>query len=87
MICYSKLSFLNIIFDKYSKYQCRYQCYSDDHDNQLEKVKTHFIVNKEVIKKHWNGIITIPNPFGALSFTFIAKDAGIYHKTFNFEKN
>ena len=60
---------------------------SDDHDNQLEKVKTHFIVNKEVIKKHWNGIITIPNPFGALSFTFIAKDAGIYHKTFNFEKN
>ena len=46
----------------------------------------HFIVNKEVIKKHWKGISPIPNPFGALSFTFIAKGSGIYHKTSNFEK-
>ena len=60
---------------------------SDDHYNQLEKVKTHFIVNKEAIKKHWNGISIIPNPFGAFSFTFIANDAGIYYKTSNFEKN
>ena len=28
---------------------------------------------------------TIPNPLGALSFTFIAKDAGIYHKNNYFE--
>ena len=59
---------------------------SGDHYNQLEKVKTHFIVNNEVVKKHWNGISNIPNPFGALSFTFIAMGAGIYHKTSNFEK-
>ena len=57
-----------------------------DHYNQLEKVQMHFIVNKEVIKKHWNGINTIPNQFWALSFTFIAKGAGICHKTSNFEK-
>ena len=57
-----------------------------DHYNQLEKVKMHFIVSKEVIKKHGKGISPIPNPFGTLSFTFIAKGSGIYHKTSNFEK-
>ena len=59
---------------------------SNDHYNQLEKVETNFIVNKEVIKKNWKGINPIPNPFGALGFNFIAKGSGIYHKTSNFEK-
>ena len=40
---------------------------SGDHYNQLEKVKTHFIVNNEVVEKHWNGISNIPNLFKALS--------------------
>ena len=44
-------------------------------------------MNKEVIKKHWNGISTIPKLFGALSFTFIAKGTGIYDKTSNLKKN
>ena len=60
---------------------------SDDHYNQLEKVKTDFFVNKEVIKKHRNDINANPNPFGGLSFTFIAKGARIYHKTSNFVIN
>ena len=44
-----------------------------DYYNQHENVKMHFSTKKEVIMKHWNGISTIPNPFQALSCTFVVK--------------
>ena len=44
-----------------------------DYYNQHENVKMHFSIKKEVIMKHWNGISTIPNPFQALSCTFVVK--------------
>ena len=54
-----------------------------DYYNQLENVKLHFSMKKEVIMKYWNGINAIPNPFQALSCTFVEKGVGICHKFSN----
>ena len=54
-----------------------------DYYNQLENVKMHFFMKKEVIMKHWNGINTISNPFKALSWMFVVKGVGICLKFSN----
>ena len=48
-----------------------------DYYNQLENVKMHFSIKKDVIVMHWNGINTIPNSFKAFSCTYVVKDVGI----------
>ena len=58
-----------------------------DYYNQHENVKMHFFIKKEVIMKYWNGINTIPNPFKALSCTFVVKGVEICLKYSDFEIN
>ena len=48
-----------------------------DYYNQLENVKMHFSIKKDVIVMHWNSINTTPNPFEAFSCTYVVKDVGI----------